>query len=180
MVDDIFNNLIGFYHKKTLGKEWKIISGNGNKKLDEIQTFVKFLENNKEEIKSVDFFDQNFKYKERDVDEPGDLKYLGQVYQITHGNTQNYQNFQKNKNDRIKKGLFEAFILPAKDVALPDRERYEYYLQDLKKKENSAKDNIILLIRIERKFVKANYNIKTKWQNAIFVFDDKNVSVKKQ
>lgn len=177
MKENIFSQINDFYHKKTFDDKWKSDSGNGNKKLDEIQIFLRFLENKREEIESVDFFDKNFKYKENDVNEPGDLEYFGQVYQITHGNASNYENYQETKNYKIKKR--EAFILPAKDVALPNRERYEYYLHDLNKKENSAKNNIILLMKIDnRDFLDPDSKIKTKWQDIIFVFDEGNVSIK--
>jgi len=50
---------------------------------------------------------------------------------------------------------------------------------DLSKKEKSAKDNIILLVRIDhRDFAKSDYKVKTKWQDIIFVFNDSNISVK--
>lgn len=179
MNDDVFEKLNDFYHKKTFDKNWELDCGNGNKKLDEIQAFFKFLKNGNIEIESVDSFDKNFKYKERDVDEPGDLEYLGQVYQVTHGNLLNYTTSQKNKNDRIKKKLLEAFIVPAKDIALPDKDRYKYYIQDLSEKEKSAKSNVILLVLINRrKCLALDYKVKTNWQNIMFVFDDGNISAK--
>lgn len=183
MYSNIFEQLNDFYHKKTFDKNWRSDSGNGDKKLDEIQVFLRFLENRKEEIESVDFFDKNFKYKEYVVVGPGDLEYLGQVYQITHGNTSNYQDFQKNKNYQIKKqekGIQpEAFILSARDIALSDLERCKYYSQDLDKKEDSAVDNVILLKKIDRRYsVRSDYKVKTKWQDIILIFDEGNVSIK--
>ncbi len=179
MNDDVFSQLNEFYHKKTFDNNWVLDSGNGNKKLDEIQVFIQFLKNERKEIGSIDFFDQKFKYKESDVDEPGDLEYCVQIYQITHGNISNYQDFQKNKNYQIKNAQPEAFVLSAKDIALSNLERYKFYSQDLDRKENSAKDDIILLVRIDRRnFVESDYKVKTKWQDVIFVFNEGNISIK--
>ncbi len=183
MDSNIFEQLNDFYHQKTFDGNWKLDSGNGNKKLDEIQVFLKFLENEKRDVKSIDSFGRYFKYKEIDVAEPGDLEYLGQVYQITHGNTSNYQSFSKEKNHQIKnqdKGIQpEAFILSAKDIAMSDIERCKFYSQDLNKKEGSAKDSIILLVRIDRRdSIKSGCRVKTKWKDVIFVFNEGNVSVK--
>jgi len=55
MDDNIFNQLNNFYHEKTFDKKWESGSGNGNKKLDEIQVFIKFLENEKTKIKNIEF-----------------------------------------------------------------------------------------------------------------------------
>ncbi len=180
---DIFEKLEDFYHQKTFDNNWKKYCGNGDKKLDEIQVFLKFLKNKKEYIKNITSFNNNFKYKEKDVDEPGDLEYLGQIYQITHGRSDNYFQFQKNKNYQIKnqkKGLeSKAFIIPAHDVALDGNNRLKFYFKDLTKKENMAKDNIILIIMYDhREKPKSNLKTNTRWKNIICVFNDGNLLIK--
>ncbi len=184
MIMDMYEKINSFYHKKTFNKEWALECGNGNKKLDEIQIFVQFLQNKNEIISSVDSFNEDFLYKEVDVAEPGDLAYLGQKYQITHGKIKNYFASQKAKNDDLKKqkngSLPQAFIISAPDYPLDDDRRLEAYFSDLLKKESTAQNDIILLVRIDRRDKpKSNLKIDTGWKDVIFIFDDENLSVKK-
>lgn len=184
MDGDVYDQVSKFYHKKTFDKKWKLECGNGNKKLDEIQVFIQYLKNKNEKIFDVGFFDQNFKYKENDVKEPGDLEYAGQIYQITHGNLRNYSDLQKKKDFQIKLQVVgqspEVFMVAARDIALTGSEKYKFYCQDLSKKEKSATSNIVLLVRIDRREVEvSDYKVGTKWQDVVFVFENGNISIKK-
>ncbi len=180
---DIYKKLEDFYHRKTLESNWVADCGNGNKKLDEIYIFLKYLKNENVSIDNIATFDHNLSYKEAEVEEPGDLKYLGAVYQITHGNTKNYFDFQINKNYQIKnqeKGLpMEAAVISASDVALDDEDRLKVFFKDLAEKEKSADHGITLLVRYEyREKPESNLKISSKWKDIVCVFDDGNLSIK--
>jgi len=173
ITSNIYEELSNFYHKKTFSSKWKLNCGSGNTKLDEIQIFLKYLDNKKEEIKNVEEFDSNFLYKEKDVIEPGDVEYKKQSYQITHGNINSYSEFMriKSKSEKV------SFIIP-------------YVVEDIKKstlkiinqKEKMADSKTILLVMLDRKeFKKELYfedvELKTRWKNIVFVFNDSNLKI---
>lgn len=176
---NIFEKIADHYHNKTLSiKEWAAECGNGNKKLDEIQVFLLYLKNKKVKLKNVDSFEKNFKYKEDEVTEPGDLEYLGSKYQITHGNTQQYEIFMKERLRTFPK----AQILAARDVISEDF-LFLGLKEKLDEKEKLATKNIILLIRIDRRsLADLNYlphaKHVTNWKDVILVFNDANISIK--
>ncbi len=179
MNNNIFTEIEKYYHNKTFEKEWNLICGNGNKKLDEIQIFLQYLKNKQEKIDSIDSFNANFVYSEKDVAEPGDLMYKNQIYQITHGNNYFYNNFKqfsKKKN---------SFIIPATDLFNPKLLWFGYNAEN---KEFSSDYKIILLIRIDRrKSIDYLFSIKdyfkgydTGWKKIILIFNDVNLEIFKK
>jgi hypothetical protein len=184
----IYDKLNKFYHKKTLERSWDDRSG----KLDEIQIFMKFLEN-EDILENIDFnsFIKNFKYLEGEVDESGDVLFFENSYQITHGNTANLSKWLSQKKYQYKENFkktsreFASGVLPAPDVALSDCKKIEFYLDDriIKKKENTSNGKIILLVRIDHRDFDNECEEKivtnTGWKNIIFVFNNKNFYLKK-
>lgn len=174
-MNTIFEDILDEYHKKTFDAQWVLDCGDGDKKLDEIRIFVTFLKNNGAEIKSVTDFVNDFQYKEGEIEEPGDLKYHGQTYQISRGNDSVYGEIQRRKENGL------AFMLPAKDVV-----KIESFLEvispTLDKKELSSNKKVVLLLRLDRRrFKDLAYELvlkrETNWQDIILVFDDKNFSI---
>ena len=144
--------IIKYFHEKTFCKSWRTKNGGGNK-FDEIQSFVSFLEITGElkKLKALDDFLGYFKYE--NLEEPIDLEFKNNKYQLTFGDRAYKTLFEKSKNDSFKecrnKGQVEKFNGGFDRGEFMDsfsKGDINFVLKDINK--NPAK-NIILLVYLE-------------------------------
>ena len=185
MKDSTYEELVNYFHKKTLDfKDWYKKEGCERNKFDEIQTFLKFLRNKKEIILSKDKFLKDFKYKEIDLKEPQDIVYKKQGYQLTYGDKEHKGiSEKKEKQDRkIFKNNCNVFSRKKLiDCAINDD--INPLLSEIDKTADNKTTLLIYLDDTPKDFLEncQNFNKSIKyqlgWKNLYLIDCDKNIKV---
>jgi|GEM_PF-2678832 len=185
MGKEIYEKLEDFFHNKTLSSDdWYKKENCERNKFDEIQIFLGFLRNKKELILSNNEFLKDFKYKEKDLEEPQDLVYKKQGYQITYGDKEYKGIFEKNRKQNLKQSSTYCNIFSRK--RLIDCEINDDINPLLSEIDKIADCKTILLIYLEhspKDFLENCQNFKKTiryqlgWKNLFLIACGKNIKV---
>lgn len=181
----MYQELLQHFHNKTLiGDNWYVQEGCERNKFDEIQIFLKFIENKKEPIMSVDEFLKDFKYKENDLHEPQDIVYKKQGYQITYGDKNHKGQFEQKKNNDYKSSSMSCNVFSREKIINCDlKDNINMILQEIQKITDKNTILLIYLEHIQQDFLNDGKNFKKTiehqkgWRNLFLVMYNKNIQI---